>query len=75
VKSTPREVSCEGLITREKSETVTRGLHVLREQLFLRLLLTTCRASEYALGFRELPGYVEAKLTRLKLDQMADSKT
>jgi hypothetical protein len=29
--------------------SVTRGLHVLREQLFLRLLLTTCRASEYTL--------------------------
>ncbi|KAN0103831.1 hypothetical protein V8E52_011591, partial [Russula decolorans] len=28
---------------------VTRGLRVLREQLFLRLLLTTCRASEYTL--------------------------
>jgi hypothetical protein len=26
---------------------VMHGLHVLREQLFLRLLLTTCRASEY----------------------------
>jgi hypothetical protein len=42
---------------------VTRGLRVLREQLFLRLLLTTCRASEYTLDFRELPKYVEAKLT------------
>jgi hypothetical protein len=42
---------------------VTRGLRVLREQLFLRLLLTTRRASEYTLDFRELPRYVEAKLT------------
>jgi hypothetical protein len=45
------------------SVVVTRGLRVLREQLFLRLLLTTCRASEYTLDFRELPRYVEAKLT------------
>jgi hypothetical protein len=43
--------------------TVTRGLRVLREQLFLRLLLTNRRASEYTLDFRELPRYVEAKLT------------
>jgi hypothetical protein len=42
---------------------VTRGLRILREQLFLRLLLTTRRASEYTLDFRELPRYVEAKLT------------
>jgi hypothetical protein len=42
---------------------VTRGLRVLREQLFLRLLLTTRRASEYTLDFRESPRYVEAKLT------------
>jgi hypothetical protein len=45
------------------STDVTRGLRVLREQLFLRLLLTTRRASEYTLDFRELPRYVEAKLT------------
>jgi hypothetical protein len=34
---------------RIRSNHVTRGLRVSREQLFLRLLLTTCRASEYTL--------------------------
>jgi hypothetical protein len=62
-------------INTDSSECVTRGLCVLREQLFLMLLLTTCRASEYTLRLRELPRYVEAKLTLLKLDQVADSKT
>jgi hypothetical protein len=36
--------------------TVTRGLRVLREQLFLRLLLTTCRASEYTLDLESCLG-------------------
>jgi hypothetical protein len=38
------------------TETVTRGLRVLREQLFLRLLLTTCRASEYTLDLESCLG-------------------
>jgi hypothetical protein len=32
------------------------GLCVLREQLFLRLLLTTCRASEYTLDLESCLG-------------------
>jgi hypothetical protein len=36
--------------------SVTRGLRVLREQLFLRLLLTTCRASEYTLDVESCLG-------------------
>jgi hypothetical protein len=36
--------------------TVTRGLRVLRKQLFLRLLLTTCRASEYTLDLESCLG-------------------
>jgi hypothetical protein len=39
-----------------KSHTVTRGLRVVREQLFLRLLLTTCRASEYTLDLESCLG-------------------
>jgi hypothetical protein len=39
-----------------KANTVTRGLRVLREQLFLRLLLTTCRASEYTLDLESCLG-------------------
>jgi hypothetical protein len=35
---------------------VTRGLRVLREQLFLRLLLTTCRASKYTLDLESCLG-------------------
>jgi hypothetical protein len=35
---------------------VTRGLRVSREQLFLRLLLTTCRASEYTLDLESCLG-------------------
>jgi hypothetical protein len=35
---------------------VTRGLRVLREQLFLRLLLTTYRASEYTLDLESCLG-------------------
>jgi hypothetical protein len=35
---------------------VTRGLRVLRKQLFLRLLLTTCRASEYTLDLESCLG-------------------
>jgi hypothetical protein len=35
---------------------VTRGLRVLREQLFLRLLLTTCRASVYTLDLESCLG-------------------
>jgi hypothetical protein len=35
---------------------VMRGLCVLREQLFLRLLLTTCRASEYTLDLESCLG-------------------
>jgi hypothetical protein len=35
---------------------VTCGLRVLREQLFLRLLLTTCRASEYTLDLESCLG-------------------
>jgi hypothetical protein len=35
---------------------VTRGLRVLREQLFLMLLLTTCRASEYTLDLESCLG-------------------
>jgi hypothetical protein len=37
-------------------DAVTRGLRVLREQLFLRLLLTTCRASEYTLDLESCLG-------------------
>jgi hypothetical protein len=36
--------------------SVTRGLRVSREQLFLRLLLTTCRASEYTLDLESCLG-------------------
>jgi hypothetical protein len=39
-----------------KRQNVTRGLRVLREQLFLRLLLTTCRASEYTLDLESCLG-------------------
>jgi hypothetical protein len=39
-----------------KGVVVTRGLRVLREQLFLRLLLTTCRASEYTLDLESCLG-------------------
>jgi hypothetical protein len=35
---------------------VTRGLRVLREQLFLRLLLTTYRASKYTLDLESCLG-------------------
>ncbi|KAN0109337.1 hypothetical protein V8E52_009381, partial [Russula decolorans] len=35
---------------------VTHGLRVLREQLFLRLLLTTCRAPEYTLDLESCLG-------------------
>jgi hypothetical protein len=35
---------------------VTRGLRVWREQLFLRLLLTTCRASMYTLSLESRLG-------------------
>jgi hypothetical protein len=35
---------------------VTRGLRVLCKQLFLRLLLTTCRASEYTLDLESCLG-------------------
>jgi hypothetical protein len=35
---------------------VTRGLRILREQLFLRLLLATCRASEYTLDLESCLG-------------------
>jgi hypothetical protein len=38
------------------SVSVTRGLRVLREQLFLRLLLTTCRASVYTLDLESCLG-------------------
>jgi hypothetical protein len=38
------------------SVCVTRGLRVLREQLFLILLLTTCRASEYTLDLESCLG-------------------
>jgi hypothetical protein len=43
----------KGLVLRH---AVTRGLRVLREQLFLRLLLTTCRASEYTLDLESCLG-------------------
>jgi hypothetical protein len=35
---------------------VTHGLRVLHEQLFLMLLLTTCRASEYTLDLESCLG-------------------
>jgi hypothetical protein len=38
------------------TDPVTRGLRVLREQLFLRLLLTTCRVSEYTLDLESCLG-------------------
>jgi hypothetical protein len=38
------------------NENVTRGLRVLHEQLFPRLLLTTCRASEYTLDLESCLG-------------------
>jgi hypothetical protein len=38
------------------STRVTRGLRVVREQLFLRLLLTTCRASAYTLDLESCLG-------------------
>jgi hypothetical protein len=41
---------------RATGANVTRGLRVLREQLFLRLLLTTCRASEYTLDLESCLG-------------------
>jgi hypothetical protein len=41
---------------RSNISLVTRGLRVLREQLFLRLLLTTCRASEYTLDLESCLG-------------------
>jgi hypothetical protein len=44
------------IITLSVSHTVTRGLRVSREQLFLRLLLTTCRASEYTLDLESCLG-------------------
>jgi hypothetical protein len=40
----------------QNTPTVTRGLRVLREQLFLRLLLTTCRASKYTLDLESCLG-------------------
>jgi hypothetical protein len=42
-------------VTAERAR-VTRGLRVLREQLFLRSLLTTCRASEYTLDLESCLG-------------------
>jgi hypothetical protein len=40
----------------QRGWSVTRGLRVVREQLFLRLLLTTCRASEYTLDLESCLG-------------------
>jgi serine/threonine protein kinase len=44
------------LIDWDLCKNVTRGLRVLREQLFPRLLLTTCRASEYTLDLESCLG-------------------
>jgi hypothetical protein len=44
------------IVLRLQSAIVTRGLRVLREQLFLRLLLTTCRASKYTLDLESCLG-------------------
>jgi hypothetical protein len=46
-RSTGRLGPCDlaAVVLVKRGLIVTRGLRVLREQLFLRLLLTTCRAS------------------------------
>jgi hypothetical protein len=46
---------CDGRYN-ASAAAVTRGLRVLREQLFLRLLLTTCRASKYTLDLESCLG-------------------
>jgi hypothetical protein len=57
-KVTKVNVTTDQIATTTKTykDVVTRGLRVLRGQLFLRLLLTTCRASESTLDLESRLG-------------------
>jgi hypothetical protein len=50
------QIVATDVVCRHSCTSVTRGLRVSREQLFLRLLLTTYRASEYTLNLESCLG-------------------